>query len=68
MFMSVPAGNVSAASGGGTDMIRECFCTNAYQDARYGANKRVHNPAKKDSSGHTNPEAATCTVCGRRKP
>lgn len=37
-----------------------CSCFNQYQDERYGAGRRLHNPGK-DGKVHR------CTVCGTEK-
>jgi hypothetical protein len=37
--------------------IIACDCQHAYQDAKYGRGKRVHNPTRKD-------DKFRCTVCG----
>lgn len=39
--------------------ILPCTCKHAYQDERYGAGNRVHNPRKGG--------IFACTVCGREK-
>lgn len=39
-------------------MILACTCVHAFQDRRYGAGNRVHNPSTKGSA---------CTVCGNVK-
>lgn len=36
-------------------MIKSCNCKHAFQDARYGKKKRVHNKCEK---------GLRCTVCG----
>jgi hypothetical protein len=41
-------------------MILRCKCKNDYQDERYGANYRVHNPIQ--VSGTQSPRYR-CTVC-----
>jgi hypothetical protein len=43
--------------------IKTCLCVNAYQDATYGKNKRVHN--KGGAIGKA--ASFTCTVCGSVK-
>lgn len=45
-------------------MIKPCKCVNAYQDKRYGKNKRVHNPCGGTAKI---PGGYRCTVCGDRK-
>ena len=40
-------------------MIMTCTCKNAFQDAEYGKNQRVHNNMIKD--GHL--KGFRCTVC-----
>lgn len=42
-------------------MILECVCRHEYQDARYGAGRRVHNVMPKD------PPEYRCTVCGMER-
>jgi len=42
-------------------MIKKCFCSNQYQDNRYGQHMRVANPQKRG----TGPQEYRCTVCGR---
>lgn len=37
-------------------MVLKCTCKSEFQDAKYGAGMRVHNPQKK--------EGYRCTVCG----
>ena len=43
--------------------IKPCTCPHAYQDARYGSGRRVHNEGK----GKSQDKSWTCTVCGIRK-
>jgi hypothetical protein len=42
-------------------MILYCTCSHKFQDERYGASKRVHNPTKQS------PPQYRCTVCNRVK-
>lgn len=43
-------------------MVRNCDCTHAFQDERYGKGRRVHNDFVKNSvKGHR------CTVCNKDK-
>lgn len=44
--------------------IRHCTCANKFQDATYGANRRVHN-AKRTKDGKS--AGWRCTVCVREK-
>ena len=41
-------------------MIKQCNCTHAYQDKKYGKGLRVHNLCK-------DPTKCRCTVCGTAK-
>lgn len=41
--------------------IAPCRCAHRYQDEKYGAGNRVHNPLAKT------PGALRCTVCGSVK-
>jgi len=43
--------------------ILSCTCPHDYQDARYGASKRVHNATNKPPSR----PPWRCTVCGRER-
>lgn len=40
--------------------IRTCMCVSAYQDKRYGKNKRVYNDCKGNNTGS---RQLRCTVC-----
>lgn len=40
-------------------VILDCTCKHEYQDKKYGAGKRVHNPRKSNQYA--------CTVCGKLK-
>lgn len=44
-------------------MILFCTCKHGYQDKKYGAQNRVHNPKQ----GSNSPKGYTCTVCGNVK-
>ena len=43
----------------GATAILSCTCNHAFQDARYGSKRRVHNPILKPQPGFR------CTVCGK---
>jgi hypothetical protein len=42
--------------------VRHCTCANTFQDATYGASRRVHN-AKRTKDGKST--GWRCTVCAR---
>ena len=41
--------------------IKACVCAHAWQDARYGKGKRVHNSVDKTRD----PQVWRCTVCAK---
>lgn len=42
-----------------TTMVKKCTCSHEFQDQRYGAQMRVHNPFGSQAKG----QGWRCTVC-----
>lgn len=48
-----------------TVSIRACACAHAFQDARYGPGRRLHNFARNGGRSAVKGPGWKCTVCGK---